>query len=68
MTKFPGLKKSKSIELVNAGYEDARDVPDGLLDNEILQARLNAYRTGKQIIPKELHNLQNIYLLHWLRT
>jgi CRISPR/Cas system-associated exonuclease Cas4 (RecB family) len=56
VTKFPGLKKSKSIELVNAGYEDARDVPDGLLDNEILQARLDAYRTGKQIIPKELNN------------
>ncbi len=59
VTKFPGLKKSKSIELANAGYEDARDIPDGLLGNEILQARLNAYRTGKQVIPRELCNKLN---------
>jgi CRISPR/Cas system-associated exonuclease Cas4 (RecB family) len=56
VTKFTGLKKSKITELMNAGYEDARDIPDGLLDNGILRTRLDAYRTGKQIIPKELHN------------
>ena len=44
---------------MNAGYEDARDIPDGLLGNEILQTRLNAYRTGKQVIPNELRNKLN---------
>jgi hypothetical protein len=56
VTKFPGLKKSKSTELMNAGYEDIRDIPDGLLGNDTLQARLNACRTGEQIIPGELRN------------
>jgi len=56
VAKFPGLKKNKSTELMNAGYEDIRDIPDGLLSNDTLQARLNAYRTGEQIIPKELRN------------
>ena len=56
VTKFPGLKKSKGAELLNAGYEDIRDIPDGLLDDDMLQTRLNAYRTGEQIIPGELQN------------
>lgn len=56
VTKFPGLKKSKCTELVDAGYEDVRDIPDGLLGDETLQARLDACHTGDPIIPEELHN------------
>jgi len=52
VTKFLGLNKDKKLELVGAGYEDARDVPDGMLDNDLLQTRLNAYRTGEQVIPQ----------------
>jgi hypothetical protein len=56
IAKFPGLKKSKSTELIKIGYEDIRDIPDGLLGDDKLQTRLNAYRTGEQIIPEELQN------------
>ena len=56
VTKFPGLKKSKYTELVDAGYEDVRDIPDGLLGNEILQTRLDACHTGEPVIPSELSN------------
>lgn len=56
ISNFPGLKKNKCTELMNAGYEDIRDIPDGLLDNELLQNRLDACRTGAQIIPGELRS------------
>lgn len=56
IAKFPGLKKSRSTELVKVGYADIRDIPDGLLGDDKLQTRLNAYRTGEQIIPEELQN------------
>ena len=56
ITKFPGLKKSKVTELIKIGYEDIRDIPDGLLGDDTLQTRLNAYRTGEKLIPDELRN------------
>ena len=56
VTKFPGLKKSECTELVKAGYEDVRDIPDGLLGNEMLQTRLDACRSGNPVIPNELRN------------
>jgi CRISPR/Cas system-associated exonuclease Cas4 (RecB family) len=56
ITKFPGLKKSKVTELMKIGYEDIRDIPDGLLGDDTLQTRLNACRTGEQLIPDELQN------------
>ena len=56
ITKFPGLKRSKVTELIKLGYEDIRDIPDGLLGDDTLQARLNACHTGKRLIPDELRN------------
>ena len=56
VTKFPGLKKSKCTELVDAGYEDVRDIPDGMLGDETLQTRLDACHTGEPVIPSELRN------------
>jgi len=56
ITKFPGLKKNKVTELIKLGYEDLRDIPDGLLGDDTLQTRLDTCRTGKRLIPDELRN------------
>ena len=54
VAKFPGMNKKQKQEIMQAGYQDARDVPPGFIDDENLLARLNAYKSGCQIIPYSL--------------
>jgi hypothetical protein len=54
ISKFPGLPKKKKQELIDTGYEDVRDVPNGFIEDETLLTRLNAYKTGEHVIPQEL--------------
>ena len=54
VSQFPGLKKKQKNEIMHAGYEDARDVPAGFIEDENLLARLSAYKSGEQIIPQAL--------------
>ena len=54
VSQFPGLTKKQKNEILRAGYEDARDVPVGFIDNENLLARLNAFKSGEQVISQEL--------------
>ena len=54
--KFPGLMKKQKQTILQAGYQDVREVPPGFIDDENLLARLNAYKSGSQIIP---HTLQD---------
>ena len=56
LVNFPGLKKKQKEQILQAGYEDARDVPPGFIDDENLLARLNAYKSGSQIIPQVLRD------------
>lgn len=56
IAKFPGLAKRKKQELIDTGYQDVRNVPKGFIDDEKLLARLNAYKTGEHVIPKELQD------------
>lgn len=59
IAQFPGLKKQQKNAIIQAGYEDVREVPAGFIDDENLLARLNAYKSGNQIIPRALQDELN---------